>query len=161
MLISSFCANSYPSNFAFSEEEIEKFANNMLEFALKESPSEDFSVDYDYELEIMICDNDFIHNINRDYRKKDNPTDVITFALYFDTEEKVIIENNISLGQIIISADKVFEQAKSNNVSVKYELLNLLAHGILHLIGFTHDDDDALERMLILQAKMIESVENV
>lgn len=161
MQINSFCENNYSENFFFSALEIENFTKKMLEFALKEAPSVDFSLDYDYQLEILICNNEFIHNINRDYRQKDAPTDVITFALYWDSEDKVIVENTISLGQIVISADKVFEQAKNNDVTEKYELLNLLSHGILHLIGFTHDNEDDLIEMLNLQEKMIASVDYV
>ena len=48
-----------------------------------------------------------------------------------------------------------------NSVSVEYEFLNLLAHGILHLLGFDHPDDEQLNKMLELQNKMIESVNYV
>lgn len=161
MQINSFCEVNYSNDCLFSAEQIEHFSNEFARFVLSNNLTKDFSSEVDYGIEIMVCDNNFIHNINRDYRGKDCPTDVITFALYYDSEEKLIIDNNISLGQILISYDKVISQAEENNVTCEYEFLNLLAHGILHLFGFDHLDDESLEYMLDLQEKMIVSVKNV
>ena len=74
---------------------------------------------------------------NREYRKKDHPTDVITFALFADSEddEKFIFEEEVNLGEILISIDTIKKQAKE---SVYDELLVVSAHGILHLLGFDH-----------------------
>ena len=161
MQIDSFCEINYSKECLFSSEQIEQFSNNFAQYVLSNELTKDFSNEMSYGIEIMVCDNDFIHAINRDYRSKDCPTDVITFALYYDSEEKLVIDNNISLGQILISYDKVISQAKENNVSEEYEFLNLLAHGVLHLFGFDHLDDESLEYMLNLQEKMIAGVKNV
>jgi len=161
MQINSFCEVNYQNDCLFSQEQVEFFSNKFAEYVLSNGLANDFSTERDYDIEIMICGNDFIHNINRDYRDKDCPTDVITFALYYDSEDKIVIDNKVSLGQILISYDKVISQANENNVTCKYEFLNLLAHGILHLFGFDHLDEDSLEYMLGLQEKMIASVENV
>ena len=111
--------------------------------------------------DIVLCNNEEIHRINKEYRDKDSATDVITFALFADSENQFILDNQIQLGQIIISLEKVAQQAEENNISQKTELLNLLAHGILHLLGMDHTNDTDLDAMLSLQDKMIASVQNV
>jgi len=161
MQINSYCDINYADSILFSTEEIETAANFFVQYVIENNLAKDFSSNYDYELEIMVCDNNFIHEINKTYRDKDKATDVITFALYFDSETKIITENKISLGQILISYDKVLVQAEENNVTPQYEFMNLLAHGILHLLGFDHLDEKSLEYMLELQNNMIESRQNV
>jgi len=161
MQINSYCDINYAKEIVFSSEEIEMISDSFVEYVIKNSLSKDFSSNYDYELEIMVCNNTFIQEINKTYRSKDKPTDVITFALYSDSETKIITDNKISLGQILISYDQVLTQAEENNISSQYEFMNLLAHGILHLLGFDHLDEKSLEYMLKLQNKMIESRQNV
>ena len=160
VIINSCCESSYKKQFVFTNDNVQNIANSFLSYVLSCEKTV-FSTDNNYQFDILLCDNDFIHNINKEYRQKDCPTDVITFALYFDSDEKIIVDNNISLGQIIISCDKVFEQAKENNVTPEYEFKNLLAHGILHLLGYDHLSDETLNIMLELQSKMIEEENNV
>ena len=161
MKINVLCDNNSDSEFILSCEQVSIYAQNLLNFVIKNTYTKDFSGKFNYEFEVLITNNDFIHQVNKEYRKKDSATDVITFALYVDSEDKIIIDNTIQLGQIIISSDKVFEQAKDNNVSDEYEFLNLLSHGILHLLGFVHDSETEPNYMLNLQSKMIEDVTNV
>lgn len=161
MIIKTFAEINYKKEFFFNEEQIENIASKLLENAISKKLSSDYSSDNDYEFEILISDNTFIQEINKTYRDKDKATDVITFALYADSENKMILDNIISLGQIIISADKVFEQANDNNLSPQKEFLNLLSHGLLHLLGFTHEDDESLIKMLDLQNILIEELDNV
>lgn len=161
MIIKTFAEINYKKEFFFNEEQIENIASKLLENAISKKLSSDYSSDNDYEFEILISDNTFIQEINKTYRDKDKATDVITFALYADSENKMILDNIISLGQIIISADKVFEQANDNNLSPQKEFLNLLSHGLLHLLGFTHADDESLIKMLDLQNILIEELDNV
>lgn len=88
------------------------------------------------EFNIIIVDNDRIHEINRQYRNKDMPTDVISFALE-DDEVFPNLEVRV-LGDIYISLDKVYEQSKSYGHSFFRELSFLTVHGILHLLGYDH-----------------------
>ena len=91
--------------------------------------------------DLVLCDDEKIHEINREYRKKDRPTDVITFALFADSEEdeRFIFDEDANLGEILISVDTIKKQAKE---SVYEELLVVSAHGILHLLGFDHLTDE-------------------
>lgn len=119
--------------------------------------------DYDFDelsFDILICDNETIHSINKDYRQKDCPTDVITFALFADTEPdmRFVIEKEINLGEIIISADKTHQQAQENDKTFDEELYFLLSHGILHLLGFDHLDDVSYEFMMETQDFMVKDL---
>ncbi len=118
---------------------------------------------YDFKLlyfDIVLCTDEKIHEINREYRKKDAPTDVITFAIFADSseDERFIFDNEINLGEIIISLDRTLlqstEQQHGNN-SFNKELYFLIAHGILHLLGYDHQDEETLAQMWDIQQKMI------
>lgn len=100
--------------------------------------------------DIVFVDNEEIHRINNEYRQKDRPTDVITFAIFADSpeEEKYIFDGEVSLGEIIVSLDKIEEQSKENNVSFDDELYFLVSHGILHLLGFDHMTDAEYKYMV-------------
>lgn len=88
------------------------------------------------EFNIILVDNEYIHTLNRDYRKIDRPTDVITFAL--EDVKDIETEGNRVLGDIYISLDKAKEQAKEYGHSFLRELSFLAVHGFLHLLGYDH-----------------------
>lgn len=92
--------------------------------------------------DITFTDSKETHELNRTYREKDYPADIITFALFADSDDELIIERRIVLGDIIIALDKVEEMAKEENKTFEWELKFLIAHGILHLLGFDHQTED-------------------
>lgn len=106
--------------------------------------------------DIVFCNNEKIHEINREYRDKDRPTDVISFAIFADSEpeERFIFDGEINLGEIIISLDKTKEQADENGHDLYDELYFLLAHGILHLAGYDHQTEETLTEMWNMQKEM-------
>ena len=161
MKTSVFCENTYKNSALFSAEKVENIAEKLLVYAINNCVSSLFTDEHDYTLEIMLCDDEFIHGVNKEFRGIDRATDVITFALFADSEEKIVNDNVINLGQIVISMDKVKIQAEENGISEEKEFLNLLSHGILHLLGIDHKTDEELQYMLELQDKMIESVNYV
>ena len=97
------------------------------------------NVDDDCEVIVTIADNEQIRELNRDYRDIDAPTDVLSFA-YAETDEPEIIGGSAGrvLGDILISIDKVREQARDYGNSEARELSYLAVHGFLHLLGFDH-----------------------
>ena len=89
---------------------------------------------------IIITDNEYIHKINKEYRGIDRPTDVISFAL---EDNKDFIEPEFRvLGDIYISLDKALEQADNYGHSLLRELCFLTVHGLLHLLGYDHMNED-------------------
>ena len=100
------------------------------------------------EFNIILVDNEYIHKLNRDYRKIDRPTDVITFALEDFEDIKTEVR---MLGDIYISLDKAEEQAESYAHSFKREICFLAVHGFLHLLGYDHMNKKDEEVMFGLQ----------
>ena len=103
---------------------------------------------------IIIIDNPTIHKINKEYRDKDAPTDVISFAL---EDDKTVIEPDgvRILGDIYISIDKVNEQALEYGHSFKRELSFLAVHGLLHLLGYDHMEKSDEEVMFKKQEEVL------
>jgi len=96
----------------------------------------------------IITDNDYIRTINRDYRKKDSPTDVISFA-YREDPFPGIEDVQEELGDIYLSIERAREQAEEYGVTLADELKRLIVHGMLHLLGYDHEtspEDEAVMR---------------
>lgn len=94
-----------------------------------------------------------IQKLNREYRKIDRVTDVISFAL--EDDEDKILDLRI-LGDIYICIDKMLEQAKEYGHSNKRELSFLTVHGLLHLLGYDHQTIEEEKEMFGLQDKILE-----
>ena len=96
---------------------------------------------------IILADNKFIQSINKKFRKKNSPTDVISFA-YRDDLFPSLNAGIEELGDIYISLEKASEQASGYGVSLKDELKRLLIHGVLHLVGYDHEISDEEEKKM-------------
>ncbi len=107
---------------------------------------------------IIIVDNDYIHNLNKVYRDVDKETDVITFAL---EDDKRSISKIRLLGDIYISIDKAINQASEYGHSLKRELSFLTVHGILHLLGYDHMDIEDEKIMFELQEEILNDLKIV
>lgn len=164
MIKTNFDAINEQTNYQINEEKLSNLANNMLCFLENEGILEQSCLkDYDLDKitlsgDILICDNKKIHEINKEFRHKDRPTDVITFALFADDETSSDIDGEIYLGEIIISADQTKIQADENKKTFEEELHFLLSHGILHLLGFDHQDEETYTFMINLQDKILDNV---
>ncbi|HEY4544426.1 MAG TPA: rRNA maturation RNase YbeY [Tissierellaceae bacterium] len=111
---------------------------------IKESLDEE-KEDIESEVSISFVNDEEIHQLNRDYRNVDRPTDVLSFPmeLDFDMPEKI-------LGDIIISTDTASRQAEEYNHSIDREILYLVTHSMFHLMGYDHMND---EEKLIMRSK--------
>lgn len=110
------------------------------------------SLNTEHVMSIILVDNNQIHKINLDYRNIDRPTDVISFAAI---DSEVDRKLSYELGDIYISIDKVYEQAKSYNHSVMREFAFLITHGTLHLLGYDHIEYDAEQVMFKKQEEVL------
>ena len=101
----------------------------------------------DAELSIVLCSDDVIHDLNRRYRHKNRPTDVLAFAMREgeggDLHEQV-------LGDVIISLETARKQALEQGRTIAFEVTFLLAHGLLHLLGYDHQTRDEERRMMAM-----------
>jgi probable rRNA maturation factor len=94
------------------------------------------------EVSITLTDNAYIHELNRQYRKIDRPTDVLSFALNEGVEPEVKDGPAINvLGDIIISVERAQEQAADYGHSLRREMAFLTVHGMLHLLGYDHMEE--------------------
>ncbi|KIN33250.1 hypothetical protein B4073_2581 [Bacillus subtilis] len=136
-------------------EELLKEVENLLQFAAEREGVQDQA-----EVSVTIVSNDDIHQINKEYRGKNAPTDVISFALEEEGEGEIEIvgaEMPPVLGDIIISADRTREQAEEYNHSFKRELGFLAVHGFLHLLGYDHMTKEEEEEMFTKQKELLDA----
>ena len=124
---------------------------------------------YEAEVNVVLTDNEEIHKLNLEYRGIDRPTDVLSFPmLEYDTPSDFShVEEDyedcfnpetgeLMLGDIILSVDKVREQAESYGHSETRELAFLVAHSMLHLCGYDHMGDGEREEMERRQHEILE-----
>lgn len=104
---------------------------------------------------ITIVNNEKIKEINREYRGKDTETDVISFA--FEESTDYIYPDMRFLGEIYISIDKAKSQAEEYGHSLKRELCFLTVHGLLHLLGYDHIEEEDRVVMRKLEEEILES----
>lgn len=129
-----FVARRAPGSAALSSSAVRRMAELMLE---------DLSL-ADSELSVLLCNDSAIHRLNREHRNKDKPTDVLSFPqAEFRAPEKPKEGQHLALlGDVVISLDTAERQARSRNRALLHEVRFLLAHGILHLIGYDHMTPD-------------------
>ena len=117
------------------------YENNHLENYIKKVLKlEKIESDRPLYLSLLLTNNENIQVINREYRDKDAPTDVISFA-YHETEDFNVGPYD-TLGDIIISLERVEEQSSEYNHSFEREFYYVLTHGILHILGYDHIEDE-------------------
>jgi probable rRNA maturation factor len=119
------------NNLTEEKVEEEELINDVLEFAMKKEKLENTS------FSVIFVDNNYIHELNKNYRNIDRETDVITFALE-DDDSIINGSDNRMLGDIYISLDKAHSQAEEYGHSFKRELSFLAVHGFYHLLGYDH-----------------------
>jgi len=108
---------------------------------------------------LILTDNEYIKTINNEYRGKDEPTDVISFA-YRDNPFPIIDNPMEELGDIYMSLEKAADQAVEYETTLTDELKRLIIHGILHLLGYDHEkSEDDEKRMISLEEKIFKAIQ--
>lgn len=159
--------------------EIEAGGTKSLSFSVEETAQlvVDAVLDYEecpYEAEVnlLLTDNENICEMNRNFRQIDRPTDVLSFPMQeFETPgDFSIFENEdaedafnpetgeLMLGDIVISGEKVLEQAEAYGHTTRREFAFLVAHSMLHLFGYDHMED---EERLVMEQKQREILEQI
>ena len=136
-----------------SDEQMEQI-EKLLDFAADKENVEDNS-----EVSVTFVSNERIHEINREFRDKDAPTDVISFAMEELGEGEIQLIGDLLprvLGDIIISIPKAEEQAKEYGHSFIRELGFLSVHGFLHLLGYDHMEMEEEVKMFSRQKEILD-----
>ena len=140
------------TNFELTDE----IKETLEKVCLKSLQYEEFNEDC--EISLSIVTNDEIHDINKQFRNIDSPTDVLSFPqLTFEEGEEADVNENgeIVLGDIIISIDRAKEQAEEYGHSLKRELAFLSVHSMLHLMGYDHMVPEEEENMFRRQKEIL------
>ncbi len=130
------------------DSQLEALVEKVVQKALE------VEVEGDYEVSISFVDNEEIRELNRQYRNKDSATDVLSFPLleFEETEEdfsneEEYLQEELLLGDIIISLERAQEQAAEYGHSFEREIAFLLVHGVLHLLGMDHETEAEEQEM--------------
>lgn len=102
-----------------------------------------------YEISLLITDDETIHQLNKEYRQKDRPTDVLSFPM----------DDEVMLGDIVISLDTAKNQAQEREIGLDRETAFLFIHGLLHLLGYDHETSVEDEKeMFALQEEILKKL---
>lgn len=144
---------------------VEEIVTKVIEKAV-----EVYNCPYETQVNVLFVDNESIHKINMEYRNIDRPTDVLSFPMvqYEECGDFSIVEDQpdvfdpesgeLLLGDIVLSVDKIMEQAKEYGHSEKRELAFLVAHSMLHLFGFDHMEEEERLDMEKRQEELLQSI---
>ena len=163
-IINIFTENIFP-DWKLDEKDVIEKTQRMLEFYISNLKKKSCLEGYEYDsitLDILFCDSEKTHELNRDYRDKDKPADIITFAIFADDDTRFVFDGDINLGEIVIALDKVIEGVNrdiSNSENKEQELYFLISHGLMHLLGFDHQSEDEYNFVIEEQRKALGSIE--
>jgi len=108
------------------------------------------------ELSVVLADDPFVQRLNRDYRGKDKPTNVLSFAFGDDEDEPDPAPGTpVLLGDIVMSLDTLTREAKEQGKPFAHHLAHLSVHGVLHLLGYDHIEDAEAEEMEALETTIL------
>lgn len=105
----------------------------------------DFALGPDTEVSLLFCDDARIKILNRDFRGKDKPTNVLSFPGPEPLDDSV--EEACALGDIALARETIFREADEQKKTPDDHLRHMIVHGLLHLLGFDHEDDEEAEEM--------------
>lgn len=111
-------------------------------------------------INLCLSNDEEVHILNRDFRKMDKPTNVLSFATIDDPDFDKNLElfDEIELGDIIIALETMQKEASEKQISLHDHFCHLFIHGILHLLGFDHIEEDEAEYMEAFEVKILEQL---
>lgn len=141
-------------------EECDYYLKLMIRQAVKKTLEYE-GFEFDTEVSVTLTDNEYIKKLNNEYRKKNAPTDVLSFPIYdFYSEDTDFLEEPVTLGDIVISLERAKEQAAEIGNTFIEEVAFLTIHSTLHLLGYDHErseEDD--EAQCAAQREIMDSLE--
>jgi len=115
----------------------------------------------DVELGLVITSQEKVRQLNKSYRGKDEPTDVLAFYMTSAAGETFVapLDGLLHLGEVIVSYPQAVIQAKEHRHSIKKELAILIIHGVLHLLGYDHEEPEQEHQMREREKEILSRVE--
>jgi probable rRNA maturation factor len=115
-----------------------------------------------YEVSLVFTDSETVQRLNQDYRGVDEPTDVLAFYMIplgeADSSFALPPDGITRLGEVIISYPQAVKQATEQGHSIEKELALLIIHGILHLLGYDHEEPDDEAEMRARERELLEKI---
>lgn len=138
---------------------IETIINEACQKALQSAIMPKVAFGKSLELSIALANDDLVHVLNREYRDKDKPTNVLTFASMDadDFEEQAMIEP-LNIGDIILAYQTIEQECQEQGKFLMDHIRHLVVHGTLHLLGYDHQDDDEATDMETLEIRILEQL---
>ncbi|UNC93128.1 rRNA maturation RNase YbeY [Candidatus Contubernalis alkaliaceticus] len=130
---------------------------SQLELITQEMLKEE-KLSHDIEVSLCFVDNHYIRELNKQYRGKDQATDVLSFPLEEDKGEEFFQEPEVLLGDIVISLEEAKAQADEAGHSINKEIALLYIHGFLHLLSYHHSSEEEYEQMWNKMGKIMEII---
>jgi probable rRNA maturation factor len=111
-----------------------------------------------FEVSVMLADDETVRELNRDYRGKDKPTNILSFPQFAEAEAPAMMPGHdcILLGDLALSFETVEREAKARDIGIADHVAHLMVHGFLHLLGYDHDTDARAQHMEQLEIKALE-----
>ena len=112
------------------------------------------------DISIVLADDDTVQTLNRDYRNKDKPTNVLSFA-QLDSETGWTAPDRpgpCALGDLVLAYETVLRESKSENKGFESHFIHLIVHGMLHLLGYDHIEEHDAETMESLEIQILKSM---
>lgn len=117
------------------------------------------------ELGIILCDDTFIKHLNKTYRNRDNVTNVLSFEGFSPDQSKAMLQTDApaqpfpqSLGEVYIAYETLKREAEKANITFCNHFTHLILHGILHLLGYDHIEDNEAEIMEAIETKLLNNL---
>ncbi len=134
-------------------EPIPKLYETLMKRVIRKTVSAEYP-NHKFEVNVTICNDEEIREINKEHRNIDKSTDVLSFPfLDFETPDTMTL-----LGDIIVSRDTAYRQAKEYGHSAKREFCFLAAHSALHLLGYDHETEGEREVMEAKQREILDEL---
>ena len=137
----------------------EALASSAVSAAIAATPHGDLArIEASVEIAVRLTGDVEVQSLNRDYRQKDKPTNVLSFPMIepdlicglADTGHREIL-----LGDIVLARETCTREAEERNVSIEAHATHLIVHGTLHLLGYDHVQDDEAEKMESLERQIM------
>ena len=147
-------------NSDFGQSEVEKAVDAAVRFAAIAELADPV---VPVSVSIKLSDNAEVHALNREWRDKDKPTNVLSFPMLDDEELDAVLNGTydapeIMLGDIILAYETCVAEAKEKDTPIAHHATHLVIHGMLHLLGHDHIEDDEAELMEALEVKALASM---
>lgn len=147
-------------NSNFGQSEVEKAVDAAVRFA---AIAEIADLVVPVSVSIKLSDNAEVHALNQEWRDKDKPTNVLSFPMLDDAELDALLAGTydapeIMLGDIILAYETCAAEATEKDIPIAHHATHLVIHGMLHLLGHDHIEDEEAELMEALEVKALASL---